>query len=168
MSSRTSQRAVFLDASAIIAYHVETQVRREVLLKWWPTEALKYTSPFCLFETLNYYKSMWKGDRKPALSHEQYRTLVFNTHAWYRAAKRYVNEVSLDDPNTFQETYLLAMKHELDMSDAFQLTCLKTGYFSCLVNESSTLLVTGDTALAKAASAEGLVVWNFRAHDEPP
>jgi hypothetical protein len=54
----------------------------------------------------------------------------------------------------------LAEQTGLDLSDAFQLLSLEAGYFSPMVGDSKTLLVTADEALAKAARQRNLPVWD--------
>jgi predicted nucleic acid-binding protein len=58
-------------------------------------------------------------------------------------------------------------KYSLDLSDAFQILSVKEGYFSALIDESSTILVTADEALAKAARSEGIRSWYFLEEPEP-
>jgi predicted nucleic acid-binding protein len=160
---RTSQRAVFFDASAIIAYHVDEPMS-EVLRGWWRQEATKYTSSLCFFESLNAYKSKWKFQGK--LTHEQYRQACFNTYQWYQASIRHIRDLDFNSPKVFQDAYLLAMKHSLDLSDAFQIVSVRDGFFAVLVNDSQTILCTGDADLARVARVEGLKVWDFKV--EPP
>lgn len=161
---RTSQRAVFLDASAIIAYHVD-EPKSEVLRAWWPQEATKYTSSLCFFESLNAYKSKWKFQGK--LTHDQYRQACFSTYHWYQASGKHVKDLDFNSPQVFETAYLLAMKHSLDLSDAFQILSVRDGFFAVLVNDSQTVLCTGDAKLARAARAEGLKVWNFQVEPAP-
>ena len=161
---RTSQRAVFLDASAIIAYHVDEPMS-QVLRGWWQTEATKYTSPLCFFESLNAYKSKWKFQGK--LTHDQYRDACFRTYSWYQASSRHIKDIDFNSPNVFQEAYSLAMKHSLDLSDAFQILSVRDGFFAVLVDDSKTILCTGDADLSRAARAEGLKVWDFKVEPHP-
>ena len=44
---------------------------------------------------------------------------------------------------------------------------MKSGYFSVLVNESSTVLVTADRELSLAARSEGLRTWSVTEEDPP-
>jgi predicted nucleic acid-binding protein len=164
ITMRISARAVFLDASAIIAYHVD-EPRSEVLRKWWNEESTKYTSPLCFFESLNAYKSKWLF--RAELNHDQYRKACFDTYLWYQAAVRHVTDMEFNDHAVFQEAYLLALKHSMDLSDAFQVLSVKSGYFSVLANDSKTILCTGDAALAAVARSEGLKAWDFKTESPP-
>jgi predicted nucleic acid-binding protein len=155
--------AVFLDASAIVAYHVD-EPRSEILRGWWHEQATKYSSPFCFFESLNVYKRKWTSKK---LSHDQYREASFNTYTWYQASMRGVKDINFDNFEVFQQAHLVAMKHSLDVSDAFQILSIRDGYFSSLVGESATILCTGDAGLATAARAENLNVWNFNTENPP-
>jgi hypothetical protein len=53
------------------------------------------------------------------------------------------------------------------MSDAFQILSVKEGYFSGLVGDSSTVLVTADEGLAKVARIEGVKSWYCLGEAEP-
>ena len=48
----------------------------------------------------------------------------------------------------------------LDLSDALQLLCVRDGYYSPLVGESATMLVTGDGRLAEIGRKLGLRAWD--------
>jgi hypothetical protein len=61
----------------------------------------------------------------------------------------------------------MAERNQLDLADAFQILSVKRGWFSCLVNESSTLLVTSDRQLAAAAVNEGVRAWDFSSEAVP-
>ena len=162
--ARDSARAVFLDTSAIVAFFTN-EPRSEVLRAFWYLEATKYTSQFCMYESLNIYKSKWRSQKR--LTYEQYKAACFQTFHWYQASVRHVTDLDFHDPMIFQDVYLLALKYQLDMSDAFQILCVQRGFFSVLVNDSQTILVTGDAELAKAARDEGLKAWDFRKEDPP-
>jgi predicted nucleic acid-binding protein len=60
---------------------------------------------------------------------------------------------------TFNEAKSLAEKTALDLSDAFQVLSVKAGFFSPLVGDSATILVTADKRLAQAATGEGVRAW---------
>jgi predicted nucleic acid-binding protein len=75
--------------------------------------------------------------------------------------------LNFTEPNTFVEAKEIAQRNQLDLSDAFQILSVKKGYFSVLVNESSTILVTADKELAGAARNEGLRAWNLMVEPAP-
>ena len=64
-------------------------------------------------------------------------------------------------PIVFRNVQEIATRHSLDLSDAFQILSVKEGFFSGLVHESETILVTADQELSKAAKREGIRVWYF-------
>ena len=68
-------------------------------------------------------------------------------------------------PIVFKNVQDVAKKYSLDLSDAFQILSVKEGFFSGLVEESKTILVSADKKLSRAAKEEGLRVWYFL--DEP-
>ena len=87
--------------------------------------------------------------------------------AWYGASSAQVRDLDFADPLTFSETKALAERNALDLSDAFQIMSVKRGYFSVLVNDSATVLVTADKGLAVAARLEGIRAWNLMLESPP-
>ena len=77
-------------------------------------------------------------------------------------------EPEIDSTETFIHAQKFAREHDLDLSDALQLLSVKHGKFCKLAVESKTVLVTSDKALAEAAKAEGLQVWNPEKESKPP
>jgi hypothetical protein len=126
--------------------------------------ATKYTTPFCFYEPLNVLKEKWK--HKGQLTLDQYVDAAFQLTAWYGASSARVKDLDFTSPLTFSHAKDIATRSRLDLSDAFQILSVKAGYFSSLVNESATVLVTADKELAEAARVEGLTAWNVML--EPP
>ena len=79
-----------------------------------------------------------------------------------------LEDTGLEDRQTFMKATRIASKHKLDLSDAIQLLTVKHGKFRHGVDESKTLLITADRALAAAGKAEGLRVWNCQTESTPP
>lgn len=89
---------------------------------------------------------------------------------YLRAATQLVNRFRVSDsrmkdpdfthPTIFIRAREIAVQFDLDLSDAFQLISLDEGYFSGLIGDSATLLVTADEGLANAARDLGLTVWD--------
>ncbi|TFW72552.1 hypothetical protein C3Y98_02800 [Methylotenera oryzisoli] len=162
--SRTVLRADFFDASALAKVYCD-EPRSDVVRQYFNSRATKYTTPFCFYEAMNVLKGKWKS--KGQLTQEQYVDAAFRLTAWYGASSSQVKDLNFIDPLTFSYARDLAQRSKLDLSDAFQILSVKKGYFSDLVNESATLLVTADKELANAARFEGLKAWNVMEEPAP-
>lgn len=150
-------RANLFDASALVrvfAPEPGSELVRTYFNEHSPT---KYTTPFCFYETLNILKSKWIHRKE--LNQAQYNEAAFRFVAWFGAATRHGTDIDLKDPLVFSKVRELAERHNLDWSDAFQILSVRDGYFSCLVEDSTTILVTADETLAAVARAEGLKSW---------
>ena len=149
--------ATCFDASALVKRFVEEPGSQE-LRRYWNTQATRYTTPFCFYETLSILKGCW---RKNILTKEAYLKAASELVAWFRASHSSRDDIEFTRIDVFADAKELAKDiPELDLSDAFQLLSLQAGYFSGLVGGSKTLLVTADGALAKAARSRKLPVWD--------
>lgn len=164
--TRAAYRADFFDACSLVKVYCD-EPGSEIVRPYFQGRATKYTTPFCFYEALNTLKGKWKYGRKPAMTQEQYLAAVFQLTAWYGASSAQIKDLNFADPLTFADATELARRNRLDLSDAFQILSVKNGWFSCLVNESSTLLVTSDRELAVAAKREGVRAWFFLSDPEP-
>lgn len=162
--TRRSVRADFFDASALAKVYSDEPCS-DVARDYFRSRATKYTTPFCFYEAMNVLKGKWK--HKGQLTIDQYLEAAFQLTAWYGASSSKVNDLNFTEPVTFAEAKEIAGRNRLDLSDAFQILSVKKGYFSVLVNESSTVLVTADKELAEAARAEGLRAWNLMLEPVP-
>jgi len=158
-------RANCFDASALIKVFSEergSEVVRDYFNHRSPTN---YTTPFCFYEALTVLKTKWmyRGE----LSKAEYLEASFRLLTWFRGATLYGRDLNFHDPQTFLKVRDVANRHSLDLSDSFQILSVKEGYFSVLVNDSQTVLVTADEALAKAARAEGITAWYCLGEPEP-
>ena len=158
-------RANCFDASALVkVFTVEagSEAVREYFNHRSPT---KYTTPFCFYETLNVLKVKWLYRKE--LTQAEYSEAAFRFTAWFGAATRYAKDIDFQDPLVFSRVREIERRHSLDWSDAFQILSVKEGYFSHLINDSRTVLVTADEALAAAARAEGVKSWYVIGEPEP-
>ena len=156
-------RAEFFDASALAKIFTVEPYSTEVQ-SYWHLSPTKHTTPFCFYEAMNVLKSKWKF--KNQLNYEEYLEAAFKLTTWFGASSKSIKDLDFSDPIIFHETKALAARHTLDLSDAFQIMSVKKGYFSGLVNDSATILVTADKQLATSARAEGLRAWDITS--EPP
>ncbi len=155
--NRTACRADFFDASALAKVYCDER-GSDIVRSYFRSRATKYTTPFCFYEAMNVLKGKWKF--KGQLTLEQYLDAAFRLTAWFGASSSQVKDLNFTDPLTFSEAKALAQRTNLDLSDAFQILSVKKGYFSHLINDSTTVLVTADKDLADAAKLEGLRTWN--------
>jgi predicted nucleic acid-binding protein len=162
--SNFSARADFFDASALAKVFAD-EPTSSVVREYWYARATKYTTPFCFYEAMNVLKSKWKN--KGQLTLPSYLEAAFRLTAWYGASSSKIEDLDFTDPLTFSDTRVLAERSGLDLSDAFQIMSVKRGYFSRMVNDSATVLVTADNALAEVARSEGLRVWNINLEPAP-
>lgn len=161
---RRAARADFFDASALAKIYTDEPGSAQVR-EYFNSRATKYTTPFCFYEALNALKGKWKY--KGQLTLEKYLDAAFRLTVWYGASSSQVKDLDFTDPITFSEAKAIAHRSELDLSDAFQILSVKKGYFSVLINDSATVLVTADNDLANAAKVEGLRVWNLMSEPAP-
>lgn len=147
--------ATCFDASALVKLYVD-ELGSVELRQYWRSQATRYTTPFCLYETLGVLKRR-KLDR--TLTMEEYLRKSTDLVHWFRASSSQLNDLDFTSPRVFSRAREVAVQFDIDLSDAFQLLSLDEGYFRALANESKTLLVTADDGLANAARALGLRVW---------
>ena len=148
--------ATCFDASALVKRYI-TEPGSEGLRRYWSSQATRYTTPFCLYETLGVLK---RHKLSGTLTKADYLKVATDLVAWFRASHSRINDLDFTDREVFSDARELAEHHDLDLADAFQLLSLHAGYFAGLVGGSATLLVTADVALANAARRMHLPVWD--------
>lgn len=158
-------RANFFDASALVKVFVR-ETDGDGLRSYWDNRSpTKYTSPFCLYEALGVLKVLWMY--RKVITEIEYHRAAEKLVTWFSATTRNVKDLDLHDPRVLKSARELAKHHSLDLSDAFQILCVKEGRYSRLVNRSQTVLITADEALAKAARKEGVKSWYCLGEPEP-
>ncbi|MBZ0134243.1 MAG: type II toxin-antitoxin system VapC family toxin [Rhodocyclaceae bacterium] len=150
-------RANFFDASALAKVFAREPDSAPVRLYWDTSSPTKYTSPFCLYEALTTLKVLWMY--RKTITEEKYHQAAERLIVWFSASSRYNKDLDLHDAAVLRAARDMAQRYSLDLSDAFQILCVKEGRYSRLVDRSQTVLVTADEALAKAARSEGLKAW---------
>ena len=150
-------RAICLDASALVKLYVDEE-GSEVVRQFVNSEPTRYTTSLCFHEALTLLKIMYLYRSK--LSRDQYNDAVFDLVVWFRDAATRYEDLDFTSPLVLPEVQRIASLYNLDISDAFQILSVKEGYFRRSPLDSKTILVTADCDLAKAATAEGLRVWN--------
>ncbi len=139
--------------------------RSEELRAYWNREATKFTTSLCFYEALTQLKVC--HFYRMALDLAAYKHATLDLCAWYGAVSKQIPELNFLSPEVFFAAERTAEKHGLDLSDAFQIHSVKEGFFSKMSGGSTTILVTADRELAKAAKAEGLRVWNIMEEPAP-
>jgi predicted nucleic acid-binding protein len=155
--------ATCFDASALVKRYVD-EPGSDTMRLYWNTQATRYTTPFCLYETLGVLKRL---KLKGALTKDAYLRAATDLVVWFRASHSRIQDLDFTDREVFHAARELATDTDLDLSDAFQLLSLQAGYFAGLVGESKTLLVTADEPLAKEARKRGLPVWDCQRESMP-
>lgn len=156
--------ACCFDASALVKRYVD-EPGSDALRQYWSRQATRYTTPFCFYETLSILKG--KVHRK-IMMREAYLKAAADLHAWFRTSTSETNDLNFTSMDVFHDALEIAEHSGLDLSDAFQLLSLQAGYFSSLIGGSTTVLVTADEALAKAARQRRLPVWDCMREPVPP
>lgn len=146
----------YLDASALVKLVIDEGDHGPVR-SFFQTNGNFCATSLCLAEALGVVKAKWTHGR---ISEEKYfdatRELVIN--AW--GGKIEINNVDLFSPEGLTPVEMLGRKHALDLSDALQLHTILRGTYSVLGPQSSSVLITADAKLAKAAEVEGIRAWN--------
>ncbi len=158
----STARASCFDASALLKLYVQED-GSEIMREYWNREPTKFTTSLCFFEALTLLK-VCHFYRK-TLDAAAYKKATLDLCAWYGAVSKNIPELNFLSPQVFLAAQRTADKHNIDLSDAFQIHTVKEGFFSNLIADSKTILVSADRDLVKAAKAEGLRVWNIL--DEP-
>jgi predicted nucleic acid-binding protein len=155
------------DASALVKVYSD-EYGSGVVRKYFNSQPNKYTTLFCYFETLNVFK-MKRFFRKPPdnITDDEYHKAAFAFSAWFSASSKNLPDLDLIDPMTFPKVQSLARKYSVDLSDAFQILSVKTGFASPMIGKSQTILVTADKGLAGAARSEGIRAWNVMTEPFP-
>lgn len=157
-------RANCLDASALIKLYIE-EPGSDILRQYKANEPTCYTPIFCYFEALTQFKVKWLYRKE--ISQEQYRKATSSLTAWFAHTAKRMPDLDFTDPGIVLEAQSLSKRYSLDLSDAFQILSVKKGFFSSLPGESSTILVTADGDLVKAARNEGIKAWYFMSEAQP-
>jgi len=163
--SNPPPRANCFDASALIKVFTQEPGSELVLGYFTYRSPTKYTTPFCFYEALNVLKVKWLYRHE--LTKDEYTKAAFKIVAWFTASSGHTHDIDFKDPVIFSKVRELTELHTLDLSDAFQIISVKEGYFSHLVYDSQTVLVTADENLAKVARIEGVKSWYCLGDPEP-
>ena len=165
MASVRYIKASHLDASAAVKLILQER-GSEYIKNYFANRAGFYITSLCLAEAFGVFK---RKRLLGELSEEQYFTTCYLLLGYLRSPPRiHVDEIELSSLDTFAEAEEIARRHKIDLSDSLQLVSVKHGRSSSCVPGFKTVLITADRALASAAKAEGLRVWNCEEEAAPP
>jgi predicted nucleic acid-binding protein len=154
-----------LDASAAVKLVLQER-GSEQLRSYFPDRASFYITSVCLAEALSVFKRKRLRDE---ISEKKYLTMCSLLLGYLRNPPRIrVDEIELSSVDTFAKAEEIARRHKLDLSDSLQLVSVRHARSSSCVPGFKTVFITADRALASAATAEGLRVWNCEEEAEPP
>ena len=154
-------RVHYLDASVLVKLLVkeegsdlvERYMEREC------TSSFKTTS-LCFAEALGVLKLKHLNRRRSDhIDEETYFTGADELRAFVETDRIAVLDVGITDATIFAEVETIARRHSLDVADAYQIVTVRKDYFSRFP-DARPILITADEDLAKAALAEGLLVWD--------
>ena len=158
-------KANHLDASAAVKLVLQER-GSEQLRSHLPDRPSFYITSVCLAEALGVFKRKRLRDE---ISEKQYLTACHLLLGYLRNPPRiHVDEIELSSVDIFAKAEEIARRHKLDLSDSLQLVSVKHGRSSSFIPGFKTVFITADRALASAATAEGLRVWNCEEEAAPP
>lgn len=163
-------RTHYLDASAIVMLLVNEQ-GSDQLHKYRRQYSNFHTTSLCFAEAFGVLKRKYHQSQ---ITLEQYLAACDQLVAYVQPENIGIeiepimnkNRSVFRDVEKLIKTYS-TKTHFMDVSDALQIYALKKGFFSSLKGDSSPILITGDSKLAKAVRGEGLRVWDCK-KDPPP
>jgi predicted nucleic acid-binding protein len=157
----------YLDASVVvklIAAEEESAQLQEYLIR-----NLSYhfhITEFVFYETLSTLKSKL---RRKEIDEKKYHAAVAQLAAYLdEGLLQLDSDFRLDNFKVIIEVGELVKKYSLDYSDALQIYTILNGKWSGNHSQCSPVLVTADAKMAKAATREGLRVWNPLDKSNPP
>ena len=160
----TAIRTHYLDASAIVKLFVNEK-GSEHLRQYHNDHSTFYTTSLCFTEAIGVLKVKWLYRKE--ITQEQYLAVMNDLMACFAYESIGIDDTEIKDREVFKEVEKLAERYSLDISDAFQIYTLKTGFFSVLRGDSEPILITADSKLAEATRKEGLRVWDCMAEPAP-
>ena len=151
-------RTHLFDTSALVKLFFDED-GSEAVRTYFYTHAVFWTTSLCFAEMLGVLKKklLRKTDD---LTKEDYIAISDELMGLFRNEKISIEEVDITEFEIFNEVEKIVKKYSIDVSDAFQIVTLKTGFPATLARGSQTTLITGDRGLAAAARNEGLKVWD--------
>lgn len=150
-------KTCYLDASAIVKV-VFPEPESDRVIRYLGESALVLTTIVCFVEALGVLKRKYERNQT---SHEEYLTSCAILMG--QVSNKYIEideKVKLWDPAIFSQVEEVAKLYCLDVSDAFQVIALKTGFLSPFRgSQSEAVVVTADRKLSLVLKKEECRVW---------
>jgi predicted nucleic acid-binding protein len=137
----------------------------ERIRKYFAAKSVFWTTSLCFAEALGVLKV--KHFYRKEISKEKYLSASEELVAYLRNESISVEEVNITEISIFNEVEKISKSFSIDLADAFQIITMKKGFPSSLEGDSRTILITGDSDLAKAAIKVGLRVWDCMNEENP-
>jgi predicted nucleic acid-binding protein len=160
-------RACYFDASALVklvADDDDEKDGREAVRNLYWNNANMYATSYCVTEALGVFKRKFNHKK---IGQDDYVRYCMDFAKKILGGNLHIDEVSIVSLPVFQDAERLITKHGIDFIDCLQLVTLLRGKFNIMIDQSRSLLVTADEALARAARAEGASVWQCRTEAFP-
>lgn len=162
----------FLDASALVTLLLHPggiiEPGCEVLTEYRRNNQAFYTNNLCLAETFSILKVKHFGTgKRRQISLDGYLCVANLLTTMVEHRTLHIIDDDLSNRAFFNRAEEIVRKHKIDLIDAMQIVSIKHGKYSSLTGKSVSMLITADSALAKAARAEDIEVWDV-VHEPVP
>jgi predicted nucleic acid-binding protein len=154
--SQTWAKHRYLDASALVKI-VADEGDHDAVRSFFAANVNFGATSLCVMEALGVLKGKWVHGRIPE---ENYFSATRQLVRHVAGKKIEVEDIGLFTFQGLDAVQERARKHQLDLSDALQLETILLGKYSHLGPNSASVLITADAGLTRAATAEGVRVWN--------
>jgi len=156
--------AFYFDASALVklvADDDDEKDGREAVRNLYWNNANMYATSYCVTETSGVFKRKFNQKQ---IGHAEYVRYCMDFTKKILGGNLHIDEVPIVSVPIFQHAGRLMTKYGIDFVDSLQLITLLCGKSSIMINESQSLFVTADDALANAARKEGARVSATQGH----
>ena len=151
-------RTHYLDASAIVKMFAN-ETDSELLRQYVDAHSVFYAFTPCFIEAMSILKG--KVRRGEFATADAYHAACEDLVAWVRDDGLMLEGAVITDRDSFVKAEALAIKHSIDLIDAYQVWVVKVGFLSRFAGTpSAPLLITADGQLATAARDENISVWD--------
>jgi predicted nucleic acid-binding protein len=121
------------------------------------------TALMTFYEAMNVLKSRLFKKENVKRYHEAATCLAI--HGW--GGRIEIEPIDLNSMEIFKEVSDLSAKNNLDIADAIQIYAILKGKYSHFVQDSASILITGDEPQELTAIKYGIRVWNCRKASKP-
>jgi len=153
----------YLDASALVKIFYE-EVGSTRIRNFFYSEVHFSATSICITEAISVIQSKWKYNH---INETEYLKATEDLLFEAIEGRIEIDEVTLFSTAGIEAVKKLVIKHSLDWSDALQFETIKRGKYSHHCDGSSSILITADSELAKAATSESIRAWNCLKEETP-